>query len=111
MTKVIEAELEEAVNVTTTTTSPPKVKSMQAKGDKKGKDGGKGQGDGKGKSKDDVKGKGKKGKSDNWKEPCQYFNSEDGCRFCQTCKGYHRMLKPEECKCRLWQRKASSLRV
>jgi hypothetical protein len=40
LTELIEAELEEAVNVTTTTTSPPKVKSMQAqaKGDKKGKD-------------------------------------------------------------------------
>ena len=34
LTKVIEAELEEAVNVTTTTNSPPKVKTMQAKGDK-----------------------------------------------------------------------------
>ena len=82
--------------MTTTATPQPKVKSMQAKGDKKGKDGGKGQNShGKGKSKDDAKGKGKKGK----REPCTYFSSEEGCKFGQTRKGYHRMLKPDEYKC------------
>jgi hypothetical protein len=53
--------------VNVTAASPLKVKAMQAKGDKKGKDGGKGQhNESKGKAKDDAKGKGKKGKA----EPC-----------------------------------------
>ena len=47
------------------------------------------------KGNDDPKGKGKKGKS----EPCKYFSLEEGCKFGQTCKAYHRMLKPEEGKC------------
>ena len=58
LTRVIEAELEEAVNVTT---SPPKAKTLQSKGEREGKDsGGKNQNsEGKDKGKDDPKGKGK----------------------------------------------------
>ena len=93
LTTFIEAELEEASN----STPNPKVKALfTEKDEKKGKGGeGKGQfkGDSKGqKGKDDSKGKGKKGKS----EPCRYFAFEEGCRFGQTCKSYHRTLKPEE---------------
>jgi len=96
LTTFIEAELEEAV----TTTMNPKVKSINPKDDRKGKGSddhkGSGKGDSKGsKGKDDAKGKGKKGKT----EPCKYFASEEGCRFGQTCKSYHRTLKPDEGKC------------
>ena len=31
--------------------------------------------------------------------PRKYFSLEEGCRFGQTCKAYHRTLKPEEGKC------------
>jgi len=94
LTTVIEAELEECVNVASTT--QPKVKSINAKDDPKGK------GDSKGKGKDDAKGakgdskgKGKKGKAD----PCKYFETPEGCRFGQQCKGYHRLLMFDEGKC------------
>ena len=98
LSKFIQAELEEAIN----TQLDPKIKALNITDPKggKGKDVAgwtvKGSPKGKnGKGKDDAKGKGKKGKS----EPCKWFSLEEGCRFGQTCKGYHRMLKPEERKC------------
>ena len=76
----------------TTSTSTPKVKSINAKDDPKDK------GDSKAKGKDDAKGakgdskgKGKKGKG----EPCKFFDDPEGCRFGQQCKSYHRLLKFE----------------
>ena len=101
LTTFIEAELEESLN-TTSACASPKVKSIftdKPGGKGKGSDeqkGSKGEYKGfKGKGGDAKGGKGKKGKG----EPCAYFLSEEGCRFGQTCKGYHRTLKPEEGKC------------
>jgi len=96
LTTFIEAELEESVN---TTQPNPKVKSINSKDDRKGKGPGGGKesdkGDAKGsKGKNDSKGKGKT-KSD----PCKYFSLDEGCRFGQTCKAYHKTLKPEDGKC------------
>jgi hypothetical protein len=84
------------VNVNSNESQQPKVKSINPKGDGKGKGKDQQKGDEKGgKGKDDPKGKGKKGKG----EPCKYFSLDEGCRFGQLCKAYHRLLKPEEGKC------------
>ena len=98
LTTLIEAELEDNLNLNPTGT--PKVKTLNTNDERKGKgkDGTKGKKgeDPKGsKGKDESKDKGKKGKS----EPCRYFSLEEGCRFGQQCKAYHRLLKPEEGKC------------
>jgi hypothetical protein len=103
LSKFVQAELEEAISAQL----DPKVKSISAtdpkekakdetgwtrKGNSKGKNQ-RGKDDQKGK--DDAKGKGKKGKS----EPCKWFSLEEGCKFGQQCRAYHRLLKPEERKC------------
>ena len=47
-------------------------------------------------------GKGENGKSEGekgkgWKEPCEFFENDAGCRFGRQCHGWHRRALPTEC--------------